>query len=80
MITSTFHKADKATVCLPNLGPVRHESAGHLSVSQSLVIVLQTGVDLGAITEQYVVQGCWGGEEGVGQLLLTTVVRLLVLQ
>lgn len=52
---------DEATVCVPYLGPVRPKSAGHLSLSQSLFIVFQTGVDLGAITEQYVVHGCWGG-------------------
>ena len=42
----------------PYLGPVRLESAGHLSVSQSHFIVFQTTVDLGAIAEQYMVHGC----------------------
>lgn len=43
---------------LPYLGPEGHQPAGYLSVSQSLFIVFQTGVDLGAVAEQYVVHGC----------------------
>lgn len=49
---------EQSQSCLPYLGPVGHESAGHLSVYQSLVVVFEAGVDLGAIAEQYVVHGC----------------------
>lgn len=43
---------------LPYLRPLGHESTGHLCIHQSLFIVFQTRVDLGAVAEQYVVHGC----------------------
>lgn len=56
VITYLYIIQNKARVVY--LGPVGHESAGHLSVHQSLFIVFETRVDLGAIAEQYVVHGC----------------------
>lgn len=67
---------NKAGCRVSYLGPERHQSAGHLSISQSFVVVLQTGVDLGAVTEQNVVQGSWGGrKERRRSLTLMTKVR-----
>lgn len=68
-----IYNTEQSQSCQPYLGPVGHESAGHLSVHQSLFIVFETRVDLGAIAEQYVVHGCWGGEVVVTNKQIVTV-------
>lgn len=57
--TGSNKKLKNSSLCSVYLGPPGLESADHLSVSQSLVIVFQTGVDLGAVAEENVVQRCW---------------------
>lgn len=52
------HRLIGAVRLQTHLGPVRHQSAGHLSIQQSLFIVSEAGVDLGAVAEEYVVQWC----------------------